>query len=57
MLCVKPEEGGINQREVIFHSFKKQWRTNYVLDAGNAEVNGTQPSGERRVLTVTSTQW
>lgn len=32
--------------ESIFHSCNKQWRTYYVLDAENVEINRTQPSGE-----------
>lgn len=46
MLCGKPEEGGIDVTEGVLHSFNKEWRTYCVLDARNAEINGTQTSGK-----------
>lgn len=38
--------GGIDLMEGVLHLVNKQWRTYYVLDAGNVEINGTEPSGE-----------
>lgn len=39
----------------VLPSFSKQWRTYCVLDLGNAEINGTQPSGEIGMWAVIST--
>lgn len=38
--------GGIDLMEGVLHLVNKQWRTYYVLGAGNVEINGTEPSGE-----------
>lgn len=46
MLCGKPKDGGIGLTEGVLHSFNKQWRIYYVLDARNAKINGTHLSGE-----------
>lgn len=55
MLCMRPEEGGIDQMEGVLHSFNKQWKIYYVVSAGNSEINRTQPSGEIGIESVTST--